>query len=70
MNQFTDPVITTEERAALISAQDPLKVARRTLDKLEGIGFDVAPDREVVDRVEMQRAGLLEQFGVRRAVRK
>ena len=64
-NMYPDPVLTTEERAALVSAADPLKAARRTLDKLEAIGFDVTADREIVDRTEMQREGLLKQFGTR-----
>lgn len=69
-NMFPDPVLTTEERAALVSAEDPLKAAKRTLDKLEAAGFDTTADREVVERTEMQRAGLLKQFGMRRGVGK
>lgn len=70
VQQFNDPVITSDERSFLVSAAEPLKVARRTLDKLEGIGFDVSADRELVDRTEAQRAGLLKQFGALRPTRR
>lgn len=64
--QFSDPVLSAEERTALVSAADPLKVAKRTLDKLDAIGFDVTEHRDLIDRTEAQRAGLLKAFGVRR----
>lgn len=69
VQQFNDPTINPDERAYLISAADPLKVAKRTLDKLDAIGFDVSADRELVERTEQQRAGLLKQFGVNRPTR-
>lgn len=65
-NSFTDPVLLPEERSFLTSSAAPLKMAKRTLDKLEAAGIDVTPEREMVERTEFQRAGLLKQFGVRR----
>lgn len=68
--QFFDPVLNADERATLVSAADPLKVAARTLDKLDAIGFDVTEHRDLVARTEAQRAGLLKAFGVRRPTAK
>lgn len=56
------PTLSADERARLLDAEPHLRVVRGVLDDLESIGADVGADRDVLDRTETMRAGLIEKF--------
>lgn len=66
VQDFSRPVLSAEDRAYLTNAAKPFKTARKTLEDLQAIGFDVSADLALADLAEQQRAGLLRQFGARR----
>lgn len=61
-NQPSRPALTPDERIRLQGFEPQLRVARTTLDDLEAIGVDVSADRDLLDRTEQLRSGLLERF--------
>lgn len=66
VQKFDMPTLTTDEKALLQAAADPLARAKTVLDRLEAIGVDVTDHRAQLDQVEQLRSGLLQQFGANR----
>lgn len=56
------PALTPEQRAALNDQAQPLRVVRSVLEDLEAIGADVTPEKDLLDRTEAMRAGLIDKF--------
>lgn len=60
--QPSRPVLNPEERASLLNAEGHLRVVRGVLDDLAEIGADVSTERDLLDRTEAMRSGLLDKF--------
>lgn len=56
------PVLTADEQALLRGHEAVIRTAKSVLDDLEAIGADVAEHRDLLDRTEQMRAGLLQRF--------
>ena len=69
VQRFDEPVLSAEQKALLQNMGDPLKAAKRTLEKLATAGFDVTDDMIHLEAVNAQREGLLSQFSRRTARR-
>lgn len=56
------PVLTPDERSTLLNAEGHLQMINSVLADFEDIGVDTAPEREMFDRTERMRAGMLDRF--------
>lgn len=70
VSEFSRPVLSPEERAALLATEQPLRAVKSVLADLQEIGFDVSVDLEWADNQERMRKGLLDRFSAQRPVRR